>query len=309
MTRRSLPVEAALVVNAHSRKGQDLFESAKAKLEQRGVQLIEAHAVIDPEQLHSVVRKVVADGAQMVIVGGGDGSMSGTVDELVGTNSIFAVLPLGTANSFARTLEIPLDLDGAIDVIATGECRRIDLGMINDDYFVNAASIGLSPMIGDTVPHKLKRYLGRVGYLLWALRCSLNFRPFRLIIEDGSTTHCLWSTEVRILNGPYHGGVELSDNADVESGEIIIQAVVGRSKLRLALDWYSKFFKLRHRVTHTQEFRGKTFKLDTKPRLRISIDGEVLARAPVSVSIAHKAVLVAVPRMNEPKTSLDGRMR
>jgi YegS/Rv2252/BmrU family lipid kinase len=298
MTSKPLPRNAALVVNAHSRKGQDLFESAKAKLQEREVRLIAAHAVTDPTQLDNVVRKVVADGAPMVIVGGGDGSMSGTVDQLVGTKSVFAVLPLGTANSFARTLEIPLDLDGAIDVIATGECRRIDLGMINNDYFVNAASIGLSPMIGDTVPHKLKRYLGRVGYLLWALRCSVNFRPFRLLIEDGSKTHRLWSTEVRILNGPYHGGVELSDHANVESGEIVIQAVIGRSRMRLALDWYSKFFKLRDRDAHTEEFRGKTFRLDTKPHLRISIDGEVLARTPVHVRIAQAAVLVAVPRSN-----------
>lgn len=296
MIKTALPREAALVVNAHSRKGQDLFESAKARLEEIGINLVAAHAVTQPAELDNVVRKVVADGAPMVIIGGGDGSMSGTVDELVGTGCIFAVLPLGTANSFARTLEIPLDLDGAINVIATGECRRIDLGMINEDYFVNAASIGLSPMIGDTVPHKLKRYLGRPGYLLWALRCSINFRPFRLVIESDGQTHRLWSTEVRILNGPFHGGVELSDNASVESGEIVIQTVVGRSRLRLALDWYAKFFKLRDRNAHTKEYRGKAFRLDTKPKLRISIDGEVLARTPVDVKIAEKAVLVAVPR-------------
>lgn len=298
MTDTPLPREAVLVVNAHSRKGQDLFESAKAKLEEAGVRLIAAHAVTNPDQLNGVVRKMVNEGAPMVIVGGGDGSMSGTVDELVGTDCIFAVLPLGTANSFARTLDIPLDLDGAINVIATGKCRKIDLGMINDDYFVNAASIGLSPMIGDTVPHRLKRYLGRMGYLLWAMRCTMNFKPFRLVIVDGAKTHRLWSTEVRILNGPYHGGVELSDNANVESGEIVIQAVVGRSRLRLAMDWYAKFFKLRDRNAHTEEFRGQVFRLDTKPGLRISIDGEVLAKTPVDVKIAQKAIRVAIPHLN-----------
>lgn len=296
MTSTSLPREAVLVVNAHSRKGQDLFESARTKLEDAGIRLTAAHAVTDPAELNGVVRTVVAAGAPMVIVGGGDGSMSGTVDELVGTGCTFAVLPLGTANSFARTLEIPLDLDGAVNVIATGERRKIDLGMINDDYFVNAASIGLSPMIGDTVPHKLKRYLGRPGYLLWALRCMMKFKPFRLIIEDGAETHRLWSTEARILNGSYHGGVELSDSANVESGEIVIQAVVGRSRVRLALDWYAKFFKLRDRNAHTQEFRGGAFRLDTKPHLRISIDGEVLAKTPVDVKVAQKAVYVAAPR-------------
>ena len=75
-------------------------------------------------------------------------------------DTVFAFLPLGTANSFARTLGIPLDLDGAIDVIANGVARRIDLGCIDGDYFANAAAMGLSPLIAETVPHKLKKYLG-----------------------------------------------------------------------------------------------------------------------------------------------------
>ncbi|MDI1297522.1 MAG: YegS/Rv2252/BmrU family lipid kinase [bacterium] len=290
-----LPREAALIVNAHSRKGEALFAEAKDKLEQAGMTLLAAHAVKDPTQMDSMVAKAIADGAPMVIVGGGDGSMSGTVDELVGKDCVFAVLPLGTANSFARTLGLPLDLDGAVHAIATGKRRRIDLGMIDKDYFVNAASMGLSPMIGQSVPHKLKRYLGRIGYLIWAVKCSVGFRAFRLTIDDGAGERRMWSTEVRILNGPYHGGVELSDHADVDTGEIVIQAVVGRSHARLAWDWYAKFFKLRDRDSHTQEFHGKAFKLTTHPPQHISIDGEVLAKTPVTAKIAAGAIEVAVP--------------
>lgn len=292
---RPLPKDAVLVVNAHSRKGQDLFAQAKERLEQAGVRLIAAHAVENPEKMDQIVRQAVADGAPMVIVGGGDGSMSGTVDELVGKDCVFGVLPLGTANSFARTLGLPLDLDGAVQAIAGGKRRRVDLGMIDGDYFVNAASLGLSPMIGKTVPHKLKRYLGRIGYLIWAVKCSVGFRAFRLIIDDGRKEQRMWSTEVRILNGPYHGGVELSDSADVDTGEIVVQAVVGRSHVRLAWDWYAKFFKLRDRNTHTQEFHGKAFTITTRPRQRISIDGEVLAKTPVVAKIAPGAIEVAVP--------------
>lgn len=292
---RPLPKDAVLIVNAHSRRGQDMFAQAKDKLEQAGVRLIAAHAVEDPTQMDVMVRKAVADGAPMVIVGGGDGSMSGTVDELVGKDCVFGVLPLGTANSFARTLGLPLDIDGAVRAIASGKRRRVDLGMIDDDYFVNAASLGLSPMIGQTVPHKLKRYLGRIGYLAWAIKCSVGFRAFRLTIGDGQNERLMWSTEVRILNGPFHGGVELSDNADVDTGEIVVQTVTGRSHMRLAWDWYAKFFKLRDRDSNTQEFQGKSFTIDARPPQRISIDGEVLARTPVTVRIAAGAVDVAVP--------------
>ncbi|GLV24880.1 diacylglycerol/lipid kinase family protein [Sphingobium sp. Cam5-1] len=296
METNSLPRDAALIVNVHSRKGEALFQQAREKLEAAGVRLIAAHAVRDPERLQETVREAVGSGAPMVIVGGGDGSLSGTVDELVGKDCVFGVLPLGTANSFARTLGIPLDLEGAVQVIAQGRRRRIDLGMIDHDYFVNAASLGLSPMIGKTVPHKLKRYLGRVGYLLWAVKCSVGFRAFRLTIDDGQAERRMWSTEVRILNGPYHGGVELSDRADVDSGEIVVQAVVGRSHARLAWDWYAKFFKLRDRDAQTEEFRGQSFRIETQPRQRISVDGEVVAKTPATVKVAAGAIDVAVPR-------------
>lgn len=295
METKPLPKDAVLVVNAHSRKGQDLFAQAKEKLEAAGIRLIAAHAVEDPTKMDETVRGAVADGAPMVIVGGGDGSMSGTVDELVGKDVVFGVLPLGTANSFARTLGLPLDLDGAVRTIASGRRRRVDLGMVDDDYFVNAASLGLSPIIGRTVPHKLKRYLGRIGYLIWAVKCSVGFRGFRLVIDDGKNERRIWSTEVRILNGPYHGGVELSDHANVDTGQIVVQAVVGRSHMRLAWDWYAKFFKLRDRDAHTEEYQGQSFRIETRPRQRISIDGEVLAKTPVTVKVAPGAIEVAAP--------------
>jgi YegS/Rv2252/BmrU family lipid kinase len=300
--RNAVPTSAVLIVNARSRRGEAMFEEARQKLEAAGIKLLSAHAVRDPSKLQQTVRDAVRSGAPMVIVGGGDGSLSCVVDDIVDRDCVFAVLPMGTANSFARTLGLPLDLDGAIAAIAGGRRRRIDLGMIGEDYFVNAASLGLGPMIADSVPHDLKRYLGRIGYLLWAARCFVSFRPFRLMVDDGTRVHRLWTTEVRIFNGRFHGGVELADTTDVDSGDIVVQAVTGRSRWRLSWDWYAKFFKLRSRNDTTAEFRGRELKLDSHPRRRISIDGELLARMPVTVRVAARAIEVVVPA-DAPATS------
>ena len=294
-TTKPVPREAVLIVNAHSRKGQDLFREARAKLEEAGVKLIAAHAVKNPSKLNDAVRGAINDGAPMVIVGGGDGSLSGTVDDVVGRDCVYALLPLGTANSFARTLGIPLDLDGAVNTIANGRRRRVDLGVIDGDYFANAAALGLSPMIGSTVPHKLKRYLGLFGYLVWATWCLIRFHAFKLSVDDGTQKRTMWTTEVRIFNGRFHGGVELADEAEVDSGEIVVQAVVGRSILNLIWDWAAKYFKLPARKRGTEEFHAARMTIDTKPRQRISIDGEVLAKTPVVVEVAHKAIEVVVP--------------
>ena len=296
---RPVPRQAVLVVNANSRRGRALFREAKDKLEEAGIELIQTYPVKNPRDLIPTMRKAVASGAPMVIVGGGDGSLSCTVDDVVDRDVVFALLPLGTANSFARTLGIPLDLDGAIQTIANGKRRRVDLGMIDGDYFANAAAMGLSPMIGETVPHKLKRYLGVFGYLLWALWCLIYFRPFRLTVDDGQSKHTIWATEVRVFNGGYHGGVELAEHAEVDSGEIIIQAVTGRSKARLIWDWFAKYWKLPARDAVVEEFHGERLSIDTRPRQKISIDGEVLAKTPAIVAVAHKAIEVVVPADSE----------
>ena len=138
-SERPIPTEAVLIVNARSRRGRKLFRQAAFKLRAAGIRLRSAHAVRRSGDLIPTVKQAVRSGAPMVIVGGGDGSLSSAVDELVDRDCVFALLPLGTANSFARTLGIPLDLDGAIATIATGKRRRVDLGVIDGDYLSRTA--------------------------------------------------------------------------------------------------------------------------------------------------------------------------
>jgi YegS/Rv2252/BmrU family lipid kinase len=232
----------------------------------------------------------------MVIVGGGDGSLSSFVDFFIGTKVVFAFLPLGTANSFARTVGVPLDLDGAVGVIANGIAREIDVGCINGDYFLNAAAMGLAPKVAETVPHGVKRKLGRLGYLIWASWSAANFRAFRVKIEDGKRTVRMWATEVRIANGRYHGGIELVENADLKSGEIVIQVVTGRSILKLGWSYFTAATKLKARHQTVREFVAQKFTLSTKPRMRVSIDGEVARETPLEISAVPDAVKIAVPR-------------
>ncbi len=292
---RPLPTRAILIVNAMSRRGADAFDEVRDKLIAAGIDLIEAHAIDEPDRMDVAIRDAIAK-APMVIVGGGDGSLSSNVDHFLGEDTVFAVIPLGTANSFARTLGIPQDVDSAIAVIAAGERKRIDLGCIDGDFFVNAAAIGLSPLIAETVPHKLKRYLGMLGYLVWALRCAFKFRPFRMTVEhqDGRIEKT-WATEARIANGTHHGGVELVESQALDSGEIVIQAVTGTSVWGLAWSWFATVLKLKSRHGTTCEYRGRRMILKTRPRLNISIDGEIAGRTPVTVSVARGAIEVAAP--------------
>lgn len=285
---------AAMIVNAKSRKGQKLFQRACAAMD--GLDFpVDAHAVENPDDLEATVERALAKKPDLVILGGGDGTVSGLVDLLVGKGVTLAVLPLGTANSFARTLGLPIDVEGAIEVIRTGVPKRIDLGMIDDDYFANCAAMGISPQIAETVPHGLKKVLGRIGYLGWAAWQFVRFKPFMLTIDDGVETHRLRVVEVRISNGPYHGGTWLVDEASVQSGRIVVQAVSGRYKRTLVKNWAASFLGLKARHQDTVSFSGTALKVDTRPSLPISIDGEVLAHTPITARVAAGAIEVMAP--------------
>ena len=292
----TLPRSAALIVNAKSRKGRHLFREACRLLREAGVELSRTDAVRDPKRFAGSVKAAVEAGTPMVIVGGGDGSISSSVDHVVGTDTIFAILPLGTANSFARTLGIPLDLPGAVDVIANGRTRTIDLGMIDGDYFANCATIGIAPQIAETVPHGLKAWLGRPGYLLWAAWQLVRFKSFLLTVGEGDAAETIEAVEVRIANGPYHGGVDLVDDARLDSGRIVVQIVTGATRRNLVWSWTLSVLGHPARAQTTRDFTGEAIHIATKPQLAISIDGELLARTPVTARIARRAIRVAAPR-------------
>lgn len=286
---------AAMIVNTQSRHGRDWFDRACARFHGQDM-AVDAHAVDDPEQLEATLAKALAKNPDLVILGGGDGTISGLVDTLVGKAVVLGVLPLGTANSFARSLGIPLDVDGAVDAILQGRRKRIDLGMIDDDYYASTAAIGLSPQIAETVPHNVKRWFGRMGYLSWAALQFLKFKPFTVIVGEGKEATRLRAVEVRISNGPFHGGTELVDEAGVASGEIVVQVVKGHVKSRLVRNWAASVLRLEARKEDTVAFRGQSLRVATEPPLPISIDGEVLATTPVVAKVAPAVIEVMVPR-------------
>jgi diacylglycerol kinase family enzyme len=124
----------------------------------------------------------------------------------------------------------------------------------------------------------------------------MRFRSFRLIVTHDGTSEEMEALEVRIANGPYHGGVELVDDADPQSGEIVVQAVVGRSPAQLGWSWFTSWLRLRARRDTTVEFHGRAIRVETIPPLKVSIDGEVLAKTPFTAKIAPQAVSVMAPR-------------
>jgi len=165
--------KALLLINPNSRRGRDTLSQARDVLRRTGLDLIEP-AVADGTVTESIVSH--RSNVDLVIVGGGDGSLNGAAEGLLQTGLPLGVLPLGTANDFARTMGIPLDLADAVDVIAKGRSVAVDLGKANGLPFFNVASIGFSADLAASLTQEAKKRWGKLGYGIIAARLLANSR-------------------------------------------------------------------------------------------------------------------------------------
>ena len=290
---------AVLVVNARSRKGRHLFTDAKRLLTERGVVLDGAFSVRHPERLPEIVRDSVAAGHRFIIVGGGDGTVSSVVDHLAHRPVTLGILPLGTANCFARTLSIPFDLPGALDVLLDGKIARVDLGQVGTDHFANALAIGLPSVINQGIPAGLKKRFGRIGYLIYGVKALLGYRPFHCTVTTERASVTVDALEVRVVNGSYLGGLLVAEEASVESEDMVVQILTGTRRRELVASWIAHIFGRRPGADRLTVMRGREVDIETDPRRPVSVDGEVLMETPIHCRVARQSLQVMVPKSRD----------
>ena len=291
---------AALIVNARSRTGEKAFEKASKLLEDLGVHLGVSYALSDPSRLPETVREAVSEGHDPVILGGGDGSVSSTVDFLAHHHCTLGLLPLGTANDFARTLEIPSDLEAACETIARGKVVDADLGLAGDNFYVNVASVGLSVEVTRTLSPQLKKSIGPLAYPVAALRAFFRHEPFaaRLSFPDGDyeTTEYERLLQVAIGNGRFYGGgMVVAPDSGIDDRHLDVYAIrLGRRRDLVGVARYlrSGDFVKNESVDH---FRTRRILLTAEPALAVNVDGELVAHTPQEFSVAENALRVFVP--------------
>jgi diacylglycerol kinase family enzyme len=159
---------ALLIVNRKARTGLRSLDLAMAVLEAGNIDLVE----IELASREQVLGEICEDAANvdLVILGGGDGTLNAAAPALVQTGLPLGILPLGTANDLARTLGLPGTPEGAAHVIAAGHTRAIDLGEVNGIVYFNVASIGFSATLARRLTAEAKRKWGVGGYALAAAR-------------------------------------------------------------------------------------------------------------------------------------------
>ena len=289
----------ALVVNTHSRQGATLFVDAQRALREQGFALSETRAVHQPRKLREVVRKLVADGERLIVVGGGDGTLTTVVNELAFRDVVLGVLPLGTANTFGRTLGIPLDLEGAVDVIASGRVREVDLGKIGDDYFTSEVSIGLATEMTRHTSRRLKRFLGILAYGLAGLRIFLGHHPFRCTLHLDDSVETFETHQLIIANGPYVGIRRLIPNTTLDNQRLVVLAAKSPNRWNIVRLVFCYVTGLGSIYPETLHWQTRAVTVETEPRQDVDVDGEVNGATPVRASVAPRALKVLVPARHE----------
>ena len=130
--------------------------------------------VKNSEKISELAREAATGGCEKIVAGGGDGTISAIAAELIGTEKILGVLPLGTLNHFAKDLKIPLDLKEAVRTVIEGNAVKVDVGEVNGRVFINNSSLGLYPEIV-----RGRERQERLGYGKWTSLVRSAFKVLR----------------------------------------------------------------------------------------------------------------------------------
>jgi YegS/Rv2252/BmrU family lipid kinase len=206
------------------------------------------------------------------------------------------ILPLGTANDLARTLGIPVDLNGAAQVILDGQVRRIDLGEVNGRPFFNVASIGLSVEVTRELTRETKRRWGRLSYAIATCRALWRMRPFSAEISHGAQVNRVRAIQIAVGNGRhYGGGMTVEADAEIDDGRLNLYSMEFEQLWRLALI-YPAFRAGRHGVW--REVRTATceqVEIRTRRPRPVNTDGELTTNTPAHIRVLRHAVVVLAP--------------
>ena len=288
------PLTGLLLVNPRARLGQRDPAPAIAAIENAGIKLVQPSRPLEVWDFPDYIR---AEGARsdFVVVGGGDGTLSTCAKAIADIDRPMGILPLGTANDLARTLEIPASLTLAGDIVARQKTRTVDLGLANGHPFFNVVTIGLAADLASTLDSLTKRRWGRLGYAIGALKVALGAKRFSASIETPAGVEKVKTYQIAVGNGRhYGGGVVVHSGATIHDGMLDLYSLELQTLWKLAL-MFPVFQRGEHgnwddvRIDHADRFD-----ISTRRPQPVNADGEVVTQTPVRIEVLKQALRVFV---------------
>jgi YegS/Rv2252/BmrU family lipid kinase len=285
---------ALLICHAKTGAARRAMEAAAAVLAEGGVEL-----TLEPWPGHEAMPATIrrhAKAVDLLVLGGGDGTMNAAATALLDTRLPLGILPMGTANDLARTLGIPPEPEAAARVILAGERRRIDLGEVNGRPFFNVASIGLSVAITRELTTDLKRRWGRLAYALASLRALPQARPFQAELRYGERVEVVRTLQIAVGNGRYYGaGMVVAEHAEPDDGLLHLYSLEFERAWWLAALLPSLRAGTHRRWRQVRAADCAEVEIRTRRARRVDADGELLTATPARFRVLPGALEVFVP--------------
>ena len=288
-----------LIANPASRRGGRLVESAREAIEKAGMSC----EVMQTERTGHAEEIAAAHGRRydLVFTLGGDGTAMEVAGALAGSGVAIGVLPGGTGNLLARALGIPRNVPRAVNALARGDVRQIDLGQVLGHRFAVAAGVGIDASMVAETPAWMKRRLGVLAYTIIATRAALRavlLRRFFLVrVQVNGETIERRAAAVLFANF----GAILEDRISFGPGILVDDGLLDCCIFSPAHLWDA--MRIMWKVTR-RDFRpdrallyrqGTHFRIETEPVQPLQADGELLGDTPAEITVQPLAAHLLIP--------------
>ncbi len=295
MDRPTAPRRVLLAVNEHAHRGKGALQHATAALRRAGH---DVSVVPCKDGKGTLADAIAARGGNIdaAVIGGGDGTLVSALPGIRKANVPLLILPLGTINELARTLEIPFDLDAACDLLQNGQLKPVDVASVNGHAYFNEASIGLSTQVAERQTEGVKARLGMLAVPVTTLRSLRAMRPYRLEVETEQGSRTFRTVQLTVANSYRFGAVVENAAARLDDGLLELYSVdvrTWRDAVSVVLAVARKRFAQAGCVT---DLRGSRFVVRSSRRHRVSADGEPVTYTPAEFTVDKRALNVFVPQ-------------
>ncbi len=284
--------KALFLVNRRARQGERDFGPILERLTERLLPTVVD--IEDPARIGEELERAWTDQVRRVVVAGGDGTINAALPFVVRRELPLGVVPLGTANDFARTLGLPQDPLEAAAVAARGITRRIDVASVNDIYFVNAAGLGFSTALKRRLAPSAKGLLGRLAYPLGVVRHWRSQRPFTCVLDLGGMPRRHRVIQATIANGRFYGGgMVIHRDARIDDGILDVLLVHPRP-LSKYLWRLVRLTRGAHEDAPVTAYRTGRVEIRTHRSRSVAADGEIATSTPARFEVHSRALRVVV---------------
>ena len=256
-----------------------------------------------------LAKQAAAEGVEIVIAAGGDGTLHSVATGLIGTQTALGIVPAGTMNNIANSLKIPEDVEQACEIIVCGTTSQIDVGEINGHIFLEVAGIGLEAAIFPAAEEFKSKGLGSTLHALFSgMRTLVTFQPTRFTFSfDGKRRRHYKAVQISICNSPFYGAhLQFAPHALMNDG--LLDILIYRKFSNLKYIFYALFVsqglrRLTPRISHR---KVKTLYVDAETPIEIHADGEQIGHTPATITIHPGVLCVRVPQKVAFGPNIDG---